>query len=143
MLSVPPFELSRMILGEVSPPSVGVGVVERGGLGLLDTGDVALDTILDPGTDAEKNFFEVPDAGLKDFEMFRAPQRDVPFGIGDTRLPMNSNFLFFLEDLFSICLKDSIEEILGICTFDFGSNLSSSVISVNPLIIFPLLLAAE
>jgi hypothetical protein len=43
---------------EVRPSKVGVGVVERGGLDLLETGDVALEMILDPGTDAERNFFE-------------------------------------------------------------------------------------
>jgi hypothetical protein len=57
-------------LGDVRPPKVGVGVVDLGGLALLETGDVALETILDPGTDAEKNFFDEP----KDFEMLRPLQ---------------------------------------------------------------------
>lgn len=57
----------------MSPPNVGVGVVERGGLGRLDIGDVARETILDPGTEAEKNFFDEPNTGLKDLEMLRAP----------------------------------------------------------------------
>ena len=62
------------ILGEVSPPRVGVGVVERGGLGRLDIGDVARETILDPGRDAAKNFFEDPKTGLKDLEILRDPR---------------------------------------------------------------------
>ena len=100
---------STTILGEVSPTRVGVGVVERGGLGLLDIGDVARETILDPGTEAEKNFLEDPNTGLNDLEMLRAPHCELPFGIGDTRLLLNSNFLFLLEERLSPCLKDSIE----------------------------------
>jgi len=38
--------------------NVGVGVLERGGLDRLETGDDARDIILYPGTEAEKNFFE-------------------------------------------------------------------------------------
>lgn len=64
---------SKTIFGDVSPPNVGVGVVERGGLARLDIGDVARETILDPGTEAEKNFLDEPNTGLKDLEMLRAP----------------------------------------------------------------------
>jgi len=46
------------IFGDESPRTVGVGVVERGGLGRLDIGDVARETILYAGTHAEKNFFD-------------------------------------------------------------------------------------
>nr|GMD71447.1 hypothetical protein Iba_chr12eCG16080 [Ipomoea batatas] len=74
-------ESSSTIFGEVSPPRVGVGVVERGGLARLDTGDVALETILDPGTEAEKNFLDEPNTGLKDLEALRVPHCELPFGI--------------------------------------------------------------
>ena len=104
---------STTIFGAESPPSVGVGVVERGGLGRLDIGDVARETILDPGTEAEKNFFDDPKTGLKDLEIFIAPHCEPPFGAGETRLLLNSNFLFFFEDLLSTCFKDSIEENLA------------------------------
>ena len=99
-------------LGDVRPPRVGVGVEDRGGLALLEIGDVALETILDPGTDAEKNFLEDPNTGLKDLEMLSPLQCELPFGTGETRVLLNSNFLFFLEYLLSTCLKDSIEDNL-------------------------------
>lgn len=87
--------------------------MERGGLVRLDIGDVALETILDPGTEAEKNFFDDPKTGLKDLEMLRAPHWELPFGIGETRLLFNSSFLFLLEERVSACVKDSIEENLA------------------------------
>jgi hypothetical protein len=114
-----------MIFGEVSPPSVGVGVVERGGLGRLDIGDVARETILDPGTEAEKNFLDDPNTGLKDLAILCAPHWEPPLGIGETRLLLNSSFLFFLEDRLSTCFKDSIEENLASCARDLESNFSS------------------
>ena len=89
---------STLSFGEANPPRVGIGVAERGGLARLDIGDVARETILDPGTEAEKNFFEDPNTGLKDLEMLRAPHWELPFRIGDTRLLLNSNFLFLLDD---------------------------------------------
>jgi len=49
---------SSMMFVDLRPDNVGVGVVERGGLDRLETGDDARDIILDPGTEAEKNFFE-------------------------------------------------------------------------------------
>lgn len=98
---------------EVNPPRLGVGVVERGGLVLLDVGDVAREAILDPGTEAEKNFFVDPNTGFDAFEVFGVPQFEIPLGIGDTRLLLNSNFLFFF-DLPSVCLKESIDEYLHI-----------------------------
>lgn len=58
----------------MSPERVGVGVVERGGLGRLDIGEVARDAIREPGTDAEKNFFDTPKVGLKDLVMFSEPR---------------------------------------------------------------------
>lgn len=64
---------SIKILGEDNPPSVGIGVVERGGLGRLDIGDVARDAILEPGTEAEKNFLDDSNTGLRDLEMLRPP----------------------------------------------------------------------
>lgn len=96
-----------MNLGDVSPPRVGVGVVARGGLVRLDIGDDARETILEPGTEAEKNFLDDPKTAL-DFEVLSAPHWEPPFGTGDTRLLLNSSFLFRFEDL-STCLKDSIE----------------------------------
>jgi len=57
-----------------SPERVGVGVVDRGGLGRLDIGEVARDTIREPGTEAEKNFFDAPNTGLKDLAMLSAPR---------------------------------------------------------------------
>ena len=116
--------------GEVRLLKVGVGVIERGGLDLLETGDVALEIILDPGTDADKNFFEDPNTGLKDLEP--------PFGTGDTRLLLNSNFLFFFEYLLSMFLKDSIEDILDNLAFDLVSS-SSSTVSLNPCTTAPCL----
>ena len=65
---------STTILGVISPERVGVGVVERGGLGRLDIGEVARDAIREPGTDAEKNFFDTPKVGLKDLVMFSEPR---------------------------------------------------------------------
>ncbi|KAF5775162.1 hypothetical protein HanXRQr2_Chr13g0608941 [Helianthus annuus] len=63
-----------MILGDDSPVKVGVGVVDRGGgLGRLETGDVARETILEPGTEAEKNFLEEPKTGLSDLDILRPP----------------------------------------------------------------------
>ena len=124
------FASSTTILGEVSPPRVGVGVVERGGLGRLDIGDVARDTILDPGTEAEKNFLDEPNMGLKDLEILSAPHCELPFGIGETRLLLNSSFLFLL-DLPSDCLNDSIEENLASCARDLEPNFSS--LSINSL----------
>jgi hypothetical protein len=111
-LSLVLFVSSTTIFGVVSPPSVGVGVVDRGGLGRLDIGDVARETILDPGTEAEKNFFDDPKTGFEDLEICIAPHCEPPFGTGETRLLLNSIFLFFFEDLLSTCLKDSIEENL-------------------------------
>ena len=103
---------STTIFRDVSPPSVGVGVVEQGRLGSLDTRVVARETILDPGIEAEKNFFEDPKIGFKDLEIFIAPHCEPPFGTGETRLLLNSNFLFFFEDRVSTYFKDSIEENL-------------------------------
>lgn len=86
-------------MGEDNPAKVGVGVVDRGGgLGRLDTGDVARETILEPGTEAEKNFLEEPKTGLKDLEILKPPHWELPEGIGDTRLLLNSSFLFLLEE---------------------------------------------
>lgn len=65
---------STTIFGVVNPERVGVGVVERGGLRRLDIGEVARDTILEPGTDAEKNFFDAPKVGLKDLVTFSEPR---------------------------------------------------------------------
>lgn len=121
---------STTSFGEVSPPRVGVGVVERGGLGLLDIGDVARETIRDPGTEAEKNFLDEPNTGLKDLEMLSAPQLEPPLGTGETRLLLNSSFLFLLDRL-SACFKDSIDENLASCAPDLESNFSS--LSMNPL----------
>lgn len=109
---------STTIFGDVSPPRVGVGVVERGGLGRLEIGDVARETILDPGTEAEKNFFDDPNTGLKDLEILRAPHCEPPFGTGETRLLLNSSFLFFFEERVSTCFRDSIEENLASCARD-------------------------
>lgn len=123
-------------LGEVRPPKVGVGVVDLGGLVLLETGDVALETILDPGTDAEKNFFEDPNTGLKDLEILSPLQCELPFGTGETRVLLNSNFLFFFEYLLSMFLKDSIEDNLDSWVFDRVSS-SSSLVSLNPCTTVP------
>jgi hypothetical protein len=124
-------------LGDVRPPKVGVGVVDRGGLALLEIGDVALDTILDPGTDAEKNFFEDPKTGLKDLEILSPLQCELPFGTGETRVLLNSIFLFFFEYLLSTCLKDSIEDNLESWAFDLVSS-SSSIVSLNLCTVAPL-----
>lgn len=135
--------LSNMTFGDASPPRVGVGVVERGGLVRLETGDVAREAILDPGTEAEKNFFEDPNTGLKDLEILSAPHWEPPLGIGDTRLLLNSSFLF-LFDLLSNCLKDSIEENLARCGRDLASNFSSlSILSIIPWFMLALLLTEE
>lgn len=124
---------STAIFGDVSPPRVGVGVVERGGLGRLEMGDVALETILDPGTEAEKNFLDDPNTGLNDLEILRAPHCEPPFGTGETRLLSNSSFLFFFEERVSTFFRDSIEENLASCTRDLESNLSSlSMLSLEP-----------
>lgn len=60
MLSLVLLVSSTTIFGVVNPERVGVGVVERGGLRRLDIGEVTRDTIREPGTDAEKNFFDDP-----------------------------------------------------------------------------------
>jgi hypothetical protein len=60
---------SRTNFGELSPDKVGIGVVARGGLDRLDFGDVARETILDPGREAEKNFLDDPNTGLRDLEL--------------------------------------------------------------------------
>lgn len=112
---------------------MGVGVVERGGLARRDIGEVARETILDPGTEAEKNFLDEPNTGLKDFEILRAPHWEFPFGIGDTRLLLNSSFLFLLDETLSPCFKDSIEENLARLGRDLVSNFSSlSLLSIIP-----------
>jgi hypothetical protein len=116
---------------EVRPSKVGVGVVEHGGLDLLETGDVALEMILDPGTDAERNFFEDPNTGLKDLEMLSPVQCEPPFRTGETRVLLKSNFLFFFEYLLSMPLYDSIEDILDSLAFDLVSS-SSSTVLFNP-----------
>ena len=75
MLSLVLLVSSTTIFGVVSPERVGVGVVERaGGLRRLDIGEVARDTIREPGTDAEKNFFDDPKVGLKDLVTFSEPR---------------------------------------------------------------------
>ena len=117
-------------MGEVSPPRVGVGVVDRGGLGRLDIGDVAREIILDPGTEAEKNFLDEANIGLKDLEILNAPHWEPPFGTGETLLLLNSSFLFLLDRL-SACFKDSIDENLASCARDLVSNFSS--LSMNSL----------
>lgn len=61
--------MSLIISGVTSPVNVGVGVVDRGGLWCLEVGDVAREPILDPGTEAEKNFLEVPNTGLRVFDI--------------------------------------------------------------------------
>lgn len=124
------FASSTRILGEVGPPRVGVGVVERGGLARLDIGDVARDTILDPGTEAEKNFLDDPNMALKGLGILSSRHFVLPFGIGATRLLLNSSFLFLLY-LPSDCLNYSIEENLASCARDLESNIPS--LSINSL----------
>jgi hypothetical protein len=103
-LSLVLFVSSTTIFGVVSPPSVGVGVVDRGGLGRLDIGDVARETILDPGTEAEKNFFDDPKTGFEDLEICIAPHCEPPLGTGETRLLLNSNFLLLHKAFLKIFL---------------------------------------
>jgi len=100
------------LFGEESATIVGLGVAARGGLERLDVGEVARDTIRDPGSEAEKNFFDDPNTGLAALELLRLPQLVNPFGRGDTRLLLNSSFLFLLEDILSVSLKDCMVEYL-------------------------------
>jgi hypothetical protein len=67
-------------LGNSLAERVGVGVAARGGLDRLDVGDVARDTILDPGREAEKNFLEDPN----DLELLNVLRRETSFPEGET-----------------------------------------------------------
>ena len=96
----------------------------------------SLEMILDPGTDAERNFFEDPNTGLKDLEMLSPLQCEPPFGTGETLL--KSNFLLFFEYLLSMSLTDSIEDILDSLAFDLVSS-SSSTVLLNPCTTAPCL----
>lgn len=103
-------------------------------------GDVVRDTILDPGTEDEKNFLDDPKTGLKDLEMLVTAHLELPFGLGEAQLLLNSNFLFLFEDLRSAWRKDSDEDNLESCIWDLGSN--SSTNSLKHWFILPLLFTA-
>ena len=55
-------------------------------MGCLEIGDDARETILDPGTKAEKIFFEEPKPGFMGRGIFVLPHCEFPFGTGDNRL---------------------------------------------------------
>lgn len=59
---------STINFGELSPEKVGSRVVTQGGLDRLDFGDVARETILDPGREAEKKILDEPNTGSTDLE---------------------------------------------------------------------------
>lgn len=77
-----------------------------------DISHVAQETILDPGTEAEKNFLDDPYTRLKDLEITSSPHWEPSFGSGETQLLLNSSFLF-LFDWLSLCFNDSIDENLA------------------------------
>ena len=61
--------------------------------------------VVDPGTKVQKAFFDNLKTEVKDFEIFIASFYEPSFGAGEMRLPLNSKFLFFYDDLLSTCFK--------------------------------------
>ena len=74
--------LSFTTFDKVNPERVWTGVFVRGGLDSLDVGDVALDTILDPEREAEKNFLEDPNTGLNYLDLSMVPKSEIWFEMG-------------------------------------------------------------